>query len=109
MLTMAPRGTSGPFIESTAVTEENTKEINPSKAPSPSQHQVCQSLFSTGLSLAVVWGLKLSPDDAVSAVRADSREGEGAFEGLISLVFSSVTAVLSINGPLVPLGAIVSI
>lgn len=35
-------------------------------------------LFCTGLSLAVIWVLKLYPDAAVSAVRADSREGEGA-------------------------------
>lgn len=35
--------------------------------------------------------------------------GKGLSEGLISVVFSSVTAVLSTNGPLVPLGALVSI
>ncbi len=57
----------------------------------------------------MVWGLKRSHDDAVSAVRADSREGEGAYKRLISLEFSSATAVLSINGPPVPLGALVSI
>lgn len=74
-----------------------------------SQYEVSQTLFCTGLSLAVVWGLKRSPDDAVSAVRADSREGDGAYVGLISLEFSSATAVLSINGPLVPLGVLVSI
>lgn len=62
-------------------------------------------LLCTGLSLAEVWALKVSHDDAVSAVRADGVEGQGAYEGLISLEMSAMTAVLSINGRQVSLGA----
>lgn len=49
------------------------------KSAPKSKNVAASSLVSTGLSLAVVWGLKLSPNDAVSAVRADGREGEGSF------------------------------
>lgn len=69
-----------------------------------------EDLPRTGLSLAVELGLNPSCDD--SAVRADCREGKKkkkkkrADEGLISLEVSSATAVLSINGPPVPLGAL---
>lgn len=52
------------------------------KSAPESNNMAASSLVSTGLSLAVVWGLKLSPNDAVSAVRADGREGEGSFSGI---------------------------
>lgn len=71
-----------------------------------SQYEVGQTLSCTGLSLAVVQALKPSRDDAVSAVSVDCREGEGAYEGLISLEISSATAVLSRNGWPVLLGVL---
>lgn len=53
-----------------------------------------QLCFCTGLSLPVVWVLKLSCDDADSAVKADSREGEWAYEGLIFFGFSPDSSAL---------------